>query len=152
MTPLPFRPDGEVLSLRATGDGLDYALRRNQVTSVEHISISSGSVSLMSSQGSTGPVALLDNGTLITSANGTKLVRGDGSEVAFPVTAIQSLSWLGEQFLQATTAEANWVIRVAVGSEQAFLLPGVAPPVERAPARPERPRRPAQLSRGGVSQ
>ena len=149
---LSFRPDGEVLALHATNDGLDYAVRRNQSTFVEHLSTATGSVSLIASLGTTGAVALLDTGTLIASSSGVNLQRSDGSFVTLAVPSVQSLTLLGEGFVQATTAENNWVIRVDAGREQAFLLPGMPAPAERTPSRPARPRMLPRATSNGVTE
>jgi hypothetical protein len=122
---VPFLPHSPVLALRAASDGFDYAVSRDGATVVEHLSLIDGSVNAVSSAAGDGLMALLDSSVLIASDDASKIVRGDGTEISLPVSGVQKVQWLGDGFLQATTAEANFVIRIESGREQVFLLPGV---------------------------
>ena len=67
-----------------------------------------------------GPVILLDDGVLFATGDGLVLRRDNATEIRFAIGRVQTLSWLGGNYVQAS----DWAIRVDAGHEAMFLLPG----------------------------
>jgi hypothetical protein len=125
LQPLDFAPDGEVLSLRANGDGLDYAVRRGDEIWIEHISFSDQSIQLLAAPGPANAVMLLEGESLLASDDIVRLLRGDGSEAAFDVAGVREFFAMGESCIELVTAQDRWVLDLR--QERVFLLPGALP-------------------------
>jgi len=111
---LDFAPDGEVLDLRATGSGLEYAVRRAD-------GVWAGNRYL----GDATAVLFLDGGrVLLASAERIRLLLPDGSETDFPVTGVRAFIRMSDGYVQMITSGGMWALRTDPGQEQIFLLPG----------------------------
>jgi hypothetical protein len=156
LTSIDFSPDGRVLSLRATADGLDYAVIRggSALVWIEHFSPSDGSVTLIdffalnsfapdsfaiesgavAKEDVANEVMLLDGGVLASSHDHVTLRRADGTELTFPVTGASAFHAAGNGYVQISASSGMWILRTDPGHEQLSLLPG-APQgaLQRAP-------------------
>ena len=145
---LPFSLKGDVLSFLATGDGLDYAVRRDGAVWREHVSQNSTPqvINWIDSTENVGPLALLPNGILIADAQTVRYLRADGAVTNLAIAGVQSFSPMGAGFVQTLTTDAIWAIRTDTGTPSAFLLPAAneTPATRTAPPRPVR--RPALKS------
>lgn len=114
LDPLDFSPDGEVLALRATAGGFEYAARRAD-------GVWAGDRYL----GDAATVQLLENGSvLLASADRVRLLRSDGTEADFAVAGVRSLIRIGDVYVQLVTSNGMWALAVEPGRERVFLLPG----------------------------
>ena len=72
--------------------------------------------------------ALLLQGLMIYSTpDALVLSRPDGSESRFDVSGVTSLTQIGERYVQVTTADSTYALRIEAGKEQLALLPEVRP-------------------------
>lgn len=155
---LEFSPGGEMLSLRATTDGFDYAVTREssgrrpvgreagrgimahtrEIVWIEHYSASSGGVvvldsvvlnaAIRDSPNTPGAVLLLDNGILLSSDDQLTLRRPNGQELAFPLDGANSFQAAGNGYVEIVASGGMWILRTDPGSEQLSLLPGAVTP------------------------
>ena len=117
---MDFAPGGDVLSLRAVPGGFEYAVARGGEVWI-------GSRNL----GAANSVLLLDGGGALLASDGrVRLLRPDGTEVDFAVTGgggfVGGFIRMSDQYVQVITDSGMWVLDVAPGREQIFLLPGVS--------------------------
>jgi hypothetical protein len=110
---------GEILSIHTAADGtMQFAVRIRSGTWV----MGQGNTMLQSLNAS-GPVLLLDDGALFETPQGLVLRRADATEIQFHLEPVQSLSWLGENYVQVRVFGASYALRVDRGHERVFLLP-----------------------------
>jgi len=127
---IDFAPGGEVLSLRATTDGFDYAIvrdsfgRRATTVWIEHYSASDASVAVVDSMDAIGPVMLLDQGILLSSSDQVTLRRPNGQELAFPLAGAKTFMAAGDSYVEIIASGGMWILRTDPGKEQLSLLPG----------------------------
>jgi hypothetical protein len=122
LDPIDFTPDGAVISLRRNGDGLDYAIRRDGETWIEHYSFLDQGAVLLGSLGPAKAVLLVDAGTLIADEDQVRLVRADGSETAFDVAGVQGFVAMSDSSIELVTLQSRWILQV--NEDRALLLPG----------------------------
>ena len=120
LDPIDFAPDGDVLSLRATADGFEYAVARDD-------GIWIGNQNL----GAANAILLLDGGGALLAADGqVRLLRPDGTELDFAVADGESFVGgfvrMSDHYVQVVTASGMWALDIEPGREQIFLLPGVS--------------------------
>jgi len=118
LRPIDFTPDGDVLSLRATPDGFDYALARE-----DGIWVGDRNLGVATS------ILLLDSGGALLAGDGmVRLLQPDGTELDFAVTGSESFVGgfvrMSLNYVQVVTATGMWALDVEPGREQLFLLPG----------------------------
>ncbi len=117
LDPLSFEITGEILSIRQAIDGsIQFAVRVGRQIWIE----GQGGAMIQSLPGAIGPVILLGNGALFVTRDGIVLRRDDATELSFVIGQVQSMSWLGGNYVQAS----HHGIRVDAGHEGIFLLPG----------------------------
>ena len=134
LTAVDFSPDGRVLSLRATADGLDYAVARDGSgrVSMEHFSPGEGSMVLLDSFATDSidaadeakDVMLLDGGVLSASPDQVTLKRADGTALTFPVTGARAFHAAGKGYVEISASSGLWILRTDPGQEQLSMLPG----------------------------
>ena len=117
---MDFAPEGDMLSLRAVGGVFEYAVERDGEVWI-------GSKKL----GAANSVLLLDGGGALLASDGqVRLLRPDGTEVDFAITGgggfVGGFIRMGDQYVQVITDSGMWVLDIAPGREQIFLLPGVS--------------------------
>ncbi len=115
--------DGEVLALRQTWEGPQFAVRRSDGVWIVALD---GSIRDSLPVG-TQAVLLLDGLTVYSLADSLVLRRIDGSEIALSLPGATSLSQLGEDYIQVSTALATYALRIDMGREQISVLPDIAP-------------------------
>jgi hypothetical protein len=98
LEPIDFTPDGDVLSLRATPDGFEYAVARD-----DGIWVGDRNLGVASS------ILLLDGGGALLAADGqVRLLRPDGTELDFAVAGPESFVGgfvrMSGQYVQVVTA------------------------------------------------
>jgi hypothetical protein len=142
---IDFAPGGEVLSLRATTDGFDYAISRDalarktptrekmpraqDIVWIEHYSASDGATTILDSitldsRESAGEVMLLDGGILLSTDDQFMLRRSNGQELAFPLEGANAFQAAGDGYIEIVAFSGMWILRTDPGSEQLSLLPG----------------------------
>jgi hypothetical protein len=78
----------------------------------------------------TRAVLLFTGGVVFATRHAVVLRRTDASQQIFPIDAthaVESLSWLGENYVQVRTRNANYALRIDPGHERIFLLPEPPP-------------------------
>ncbi len=115
LTPVDFNIAGEILAIREA----TFAIRNAAGTWI----VGPDNTILQSLRGATGPVLLFDRGVLFTTPMELILRRPDASEFRFEIGQVESLSWLGENYVQARTRGANYAVRIDPGHQRMFLLP-----------------------------
>jgi hypothetical protein len=120
LDPIEFAPDGDVLSLRASPDGFEYAIGRDDGIWVGDRNL-----------GAANAILLLDGGGALLAADGqVRLLKPDGSEMDFTVVGAESfiggLVRMSERYVQVITASGMWALDLEPGSEQIYVLPGVS--------------------------
>jgi hypothetical protein len=120
LDPIDFAPDGDVLSLRASPDGFEYAIGRDDGIWVGDRNL-----------GAANAILLLDGGGALLAADGqVRLLKPDGSEMDFAVVGAESfiggLVRMSERYVQVITASGMWALDLEPGSEQIYVLPGVS--------------------------
>lgn len=125
---------GDVLSLRASGDGFDYAVAREDGTWIEHYSVRDQSVMILASLGPTGAVMLLEGGgIMLASADDVRLMRpysGDEplDDVVFAISGVGQFIAVPGGFVQVNTPSGVWLLSTASAEPESFLLPPPASP------------------------
>lgn len=120
---LPWRLEGEVLSMRTSFERTEIAVRRGA-----DVWIVRPDGAILDSLGDVaGPVLLLDNGTVLASGDDLVLRRDAGNELRFELPGILNLSALGEEYVQVTTAADSFALRTTRGRESLLVLPTPAP-------------------------
>jgi hypothetical protein len=116
---LDWSVDGDVLALAQTRQGPRFAVRRN-----DGVWIVALDGSILDSLPSGTVAVLLINGWTVFSLDRTVVLRrADGSEISFELPGAISLSRLGENYVQVSTADATYALRVDFGREQISVLP-----------------------------
>lgn len=122
--PVALAVTGDVLSLRVRDNGnLEFAVRRNHGTWI----VNARDETIDSIPADTGPVMLLADGVIYVSLTEVILRRSDASEIRFSIDEVDSLSALGEEYIQVRTRRTSYAIHTARGRERMFLLPEPAP-------------------------
>jgi hypothetical protein len=117
---LDWAVDGDVLSLRLTRQGPEFAVRH-----ADGVWIISLDASIQAGlPPGTVAVLLLDGGIVYSVSNTLVIRRGDGSEISFNLPGVLSLSQLNESYAQVSTSGAVYALRVDLGREQLSVLPG----------------------------
>lgn len=119
---LDWSVEGEVLALRSTREGPQFAVRRADGVWIVALD---GSIETSLPTGTT-TVLLMEGMTLYSLPNSVVLRRADGSEVSFDLTGTISLSQIGENYIQVSTPGATYALRTDLGREQLSLLPELA--------------------------
>jgi hypothetical protein len=119
-----FAAPGDLLALRANGDGFDYAVLREDGIAREHFSISEARVTTSGELPLAERILLLADGALLVRDGQLGLRHRDGSEQAFDVVGVLDLLAIGDHSVEIITSEALWLLDVEQG--QLTLLPGVA--------------------------
>lgn len=143
LDPVAFSADGEILSMRISGDGFDYAARRDGDVWMEHYSpVTTSVVSVVTATPWSGAVHLFEDGALLADDVGVRLIRSNGMEFRYSIAGVAGFAPMSPGYVRVTATEGTWAIRTDAGQEQAFLLPGVsaaAPiaikPIRRPPAK-----------------
>jgi len=116
LVPMDFAPGGDVLSLRAVAGGFEYAVERDGEVWI-------GGKSL----GAANSVLLLDGGGVLLANNGqVRLLRCDGTELDFAMTGVGGFIRMSDQYVQVITDTGMWALKIELGHEEIFLLPGVS--------------------------
>lgn len=124
---IDYSPGGEVLSLRATADGFNYAVVRDRSSGkawIEHYSTADGSVTVLDSVDATGSVLLLDSGVLYAADDQLILRRPDGTQLTFPISDVAALHAAGKGYVEIEAAGGLWILTTIPGYEQLAMLPG----------------------------
>ena len=135
--PSDFASGGEILSLRATADGFDYAIVRDRLGPdsvnvwIGHYSASDGSVTVLDSvaidpDGAAPAVMLLDGGILLSSMDNVVLRRPDGRQLTFPVAGARAFHAAGKGYVEIAASDGLWILRTEAGREQLSMLPGAS--------------------------
>jgi len=116
--PLDFAPVGDVLALRATTTGFEYAVERDDAIWIGNQNL-----------GAANTILLLDGGGALLAADGQlRLLRSDGTELDFTVTGaggfIGGFERMSDRYVQVITDAGMWALDIEPGREQIFLLPG----------------------------
>lgn len=129
LEPVAFTADGEVLALRANGDGLDYAVSRAGATWVEHYSLLDNSLRVLGSFAPANAAMLLEGGTLLAAGDEVHWIRPDGTDTVLPVAGGQAFVAMSDGYVELVTAQGRWAVdfKSNPNSVGLFLLPGVAP-------------------------
>jgi hypothetical protein len=120
---LDWSVDGEVLALRSTREGPQFAVRRSDAAWIVALD---GSIQDSLPAG-TVAVLLVDGATVYSLADTVVLRRADGSEILFDLPGAISLSQLGENYAQVSTAGATYALRLDLGRETISVLPDLVP-------------------------
>lgn len=120
---VPLAVTGAILSLRAVGGALQFAVRRSDGTWV----VDAQNQVVDAIAGSSGPVHLLDDGVLYASPAEIALRWNNGSEIRFALEGAKVFSALGDGYVQVRSGRASYAIRTARGHERMFQLPEPAP-------------------------
>ncbi len=133
---LNFAPAGDVLSLRSTTDGFDYAFAQESgrgaaTVWIAHYTASDGSTAIVDSLGLmeklAGAVLLFDGGSLQATPDGVILRRPDAQEMLFPLAGARGFQASATGFVEIAASTGMWILRTDPGSEGLSLLPGVLP-------------------------
>ena len=120
LEPVAIDVPGEILSLRVRANGnIQFAVRRTTGTWI----VDTRDQAIDSLPTVTGPVILLEDAMIYTSSKEVILRRDNGSEIRFPLHAVESFSAMGEGIVQARTRRATYAIRITRGRERIFQLP-----------------------------
>jgi hypothetical protein len=120
LDPIDFAPDGDVLSLRASADGLEYAVGRDDGIWVGDRNL-----------GAANAILLLDGGGALLAADGlVRLIEADGTELDFAIVGAESFIGgfvrMSQRYVEVITATGMWALDLQPGHEQIYLLPGVS--------------------------
>ena len=106
LDPIAFAPDGDVLSLRATANGYEYVVGRDDDT--------------------VNAILLLDGGGVLSATDGhVHLLRADGNETDFALADAGGFIRMSDRYVQVVTSSGMWALDLDPGHERIFLLPGV---------------------------
>jgi hypothetical protein len=119
LTMLDWSVAGEVLALR----GEHIVVKRDGEVRV----VTPAGAVLASLPPETTAALLLQGLTIYSTPDALVLSRPDGSESRFDVSGVTSLTQIGERYVQVTTANSIYALRIEAGKEQIALLPGVRP-------------------------
>jgi hypothetical protein len=125
LTPVAFTPDGDVLALRANGDGIDYAVERGGATWVEHWSRQDNSLRLLNSFSPVNAALLTETATVLAASDEIHLITADGTDTIVPMAGVEALIAMGGGYVELVTARDRWAMDLKTGG--IFLLPGLAP-------------------------
>jgi hypothetical protein len=119
LDPVDFAPDGDVLSLRASPDGFDYAVARDDGIWVGDRNLGAANAILLLEEG----------GTLLAADGQVRLMEADGTELDFAVVGTESYMGgfvrMSPRYVEVITASGMWALDLEPGHEQIYLLPGV---------------------------
>ena len=125
LTPVAFTQDGDVLALRANGDGIDYAVARGGATWVEHWSRLDNSLRVVGFYSQANAALLTETVTVLAASDGVHMIGADGTDTIVPVAGVAALIAMGNGYVEMMTARDRWAMNLQTGA--VFLLPGVAP-------------------------
>jgi hypothetical protein len=109
LEPLDWTVDDDVLSIRIDRENVEVALRRDWAGVTN------------------GPVLLLKEGVLFTTADELVLRRRDGSETMFALAGAETITSMGSHYAAIRSGAVTFTLRLEPGHEQLFLLPGNVP-------------------------
>jgi hypothetical protein len=120
LDPVDFSPDEDLLSLRASPDGFEYAVGRDDGIWVGDRNL-----------GAANAILLLDGGGALLAADGqVRLIEADGTELDFAVAGAESFIGgfvrMSPRYVEVITASGMWALDLDPGHEQIYLLPGVS--------------------------
>jgi hypothetical protein len=123
LEPLDWIVDGEVLSIRLSGEDAEIAVRRD------------GTVWMVRPDGALagwiaetgGPVLLLAEGVLFATADEIVLRHPDASEMRFELPGAEAIAAMGPHYAAIRAGDSTYALRTEAGREQLFVLPGSAP-------------------------
>jgi hypothetical protein len=127
LSTIDYSPGGDVLPLRATAGGFDYAVVRDPSSGtawLEHVSTADGSVTVLDSIAATETVMLLTNGVVYAGNDQLILRRSDGNLLTFPLSGIAAFHRASETTVEIDAAGGQWLLSTVPGYEQLCLLPG----------------------------
>ena len=111
---------GEVLSIRESEGGVEFAVRRDDGTAI--VRADNGVIDSLPD--ATGAVMLLDRGrVLFSTVDAVMLRRADGSQIRFEIAGAEAFLALGEGYVQVRAGSSTYAIRLEAGQEKMFLLP-----------------------------
>jgi hypothetical protein len=119
LTPVDFDVSGEIIAI---GDGL-FAVRRATGVWI----VRDGDRAVQSLSHETRAALLFDGGILFATSRALILRRPNASEQSFAVEGVESLSWLGESYVQVRTHRLSYALRIDAGHERMSLLPDPEP-------------------------
>jgi hypothetical protein len=125
LAPVAFTPDGDVLALRANGDGIDYAVERGGATWVEHYSLIDNSLRVIGSYGPVNAALLTEGATVLAASDEVHMIGADGTDTIIPVAGVEALIAMGGEYVELVTARDRWAMDLKTGG--VFLLPGLGP-------------------------
>jgi hypothetical protein len=116
---LDWTVEGEVLALRITPDGPEFAVQRD------------GGVWIVARDGSiqaalpadVSAVVLVENMAIFSNSRTLVVRRADGRETSFDLPGVVALSPLGASYVQVNTPTAIYALRIDPGHEQLAVLP-----------------------------
>jgi hypothetical protein len=120
-SPLPYGQgsvEGEVLSIRAQGGNVEFAVRRPSGTWIVR---SDGSV-VDSLPLATGPVMLIPGGAVYATGTGIAI-----RDVVIPIKGVTGFSQMSAGYLQVRANGVDYSLRIEKGRETLFQLPAVQP-------------------------
>jgi hypothetical protein len=118
LTLVDFDVAGEILSIRDDA----FAVRRESGVWI----VNSGDHAMQALPRGTRAVLLLTNGVLFATRDDLFLRRPD-AELRFRIEHVESLSWLGENYVQVRTHDTSYALRTDSGHEGVFMLPEPQP-------------------------
>ena len=125
LAPVAFTPGGDMLALRANGDGIDYAVERGGATWVEHWARLDNSLRVVGAYAPVNAALLTDTATVLAASDEVHVIGADGTDTIIPVAGVEALIAMGGDYVELVTARDQWAMDLRTGS--VFLLPGLAP-------------------------
>jgi hypothetical protein len=119
LTPLAIYIDGEALALRSVNSVLNLAVRRDSEVWI----VAADGTILDSLPAETSAVLLLSDAVVYSSTGELVLRKSTGVELRFPVSGVNALFALGEDYIEAVTPLADYALRTQSGREQLYVLP-----------------------------
>jgi hypothetical protein len=116
LTPMDVSVDGEVLSIRARGGAVDFAVRRR--SGVWIVSSNGGVVDSLPQ--AEGPVMLIPGG-VVYATRAAIAIR----DVIIPLDGVQGFSRMSDGYVQVRAGGIDYSLRIEKGHETLFQLPGV---------------------------
>jgi hypothetical protein len=123
LDPLDWVIDGEVLSIRLSGQDAEIAVRREG--SVWMVRPDGAPAGWIADTG--GPALLFEEGVLYATADEIVLRRRDASEMRFELAGAEAIAAMGPHYAAIRKGGSTYALRTESGREQLFVLPGNAP-------------------------
>jgi hypothetical protein len=126
LQPLDWDQAGEVLAIRARGEGADIAIRREDGVWIVR---ETGAIE-RSLPDEVVAVLFAGNRILYTTASRLIVEQEDGTSLSFDLPGATALSLLNDRYAQVSATSGDYILRLDPGREQLSLLPQ---PTETAP-------------------